>query len=659
MTALSTGSLLGDFRIEVELGRGGMGVVYRAAQVSLARPVALKVIAPELAGGEGFRERFVRESRLAASLDHPNVIPVYAAGEDGGVLYIAMRYVDGIDLRALITRQGSLDARRAAGIAAQVASALDAAHERGLVHRDVKPGNILVTSRGGAEHAYLTDFGLTKRTGSDSGLTASGEWVGTLDYVAPEQVRGDPVDGRADIYSLGCVVFEALSGHVPFRRENDLAKLWAHIADPPPLVTDLVPDVPPALAAATKRAMAKNPDDRFATAGELGSAALAAVPDSGSYTAADAGTVLAETRPGLRDTPVQPADAADPALAETRWLRRSRRDADGGAKQRRRRWFVAGGALALAIAVAGALLIGSGGSDDDRLAASGSAAAGDVVGSPVRVGDSPTAVAASAGAVWVANTGDGTVSRIGPRSGRQVGAPIPVGEDPGALAVGGGSVWVANFGDGTVTRINARSGQAIGNPIAVGRGPTDIVVGRGRVWVATELDRVVTIDTRTGRLVGTPITVKSGGALALGGDVLWVADQLDGTLRAVDTRNGAILGDPIPIGDSPMDLAANPNELWVSVAGEGAVKQVAFGDGSPEVRTIRTGGRPEFLRLGRRALWVTNQDGESLLRLDVASGKPVGDALPVGEDPAGIAIAAGRVWVSSSVTDSVTIIDPR
>jgi DNA-binding beta-propeller fold protein YncE len=589
----------------------------------------------------------MRESRLAASLDHPNVIPVYAAGEDGGVLYIAMRYVEGTDLRALITREGALDPRRTAGVAAQVASALDAAHERGLVHRDVKPGNILVTSRGGVEHAYLTDFGLTKRTGSDSGLTASGEWVGTLDYVAPEQIRGDSVDSRADIYSLGCVVYEALTGHVPFRRENDLAKLWAHIADPAPLVTDLAPDIPPELAETAKRAMAKNPDDRFATAGELGAAALAAV--AGADTGGGARTVPAQTRPALSDSSM-----------ETRRLREPRSDAAEETAPRRRRLLLAGAALALAVAaVIAALVLDSRDSDSDDLAGAEQTPVADVLGSPVRVGDSPSAMAASPGAVWVANTGDGTVSRIDARSGKPVGTPIEVGEDPGAVAVGAGSVWVANFGDGTVTRIDARAGRPVGEPIPVGRGPTDLAVGRGRIWVATELDRVVKINPRTGRVAGPPIIVKSGGALALGGDVLWVADQLDGTIRAVDTRTGEILGDPIPIGNDPVDLAADPNQLWVSVAGEGAVKEVSFGDGRPQVRAVRTGGRPEFLVRGRRAVWVTDRDRESVHRLDLPSGDLAGGAVRVAGQPAGITIASGRVWVSSAVSDDVTILDPR
>src|ERR687898_44463 len=229
-----------------------MGVVYRASQISLGRTVALKVIAERFAEHDAFRDRFVRESRLAASIDHPNVIPVYAAGEEDGMLYIAMRFVDGTDLRTLLARGGPLAPRRAANVVAQVAAALDAAHERGLVHRDVKPANVLVAAPGAADHVYLTDFGLTKRSASDSGLTASGEWVGTIDYVAPEQLRGDRVDGHADTYALGCVLYEALTGHVPFPSEDDVAKLWAHISVAPPSAVEVAPNVPPATAAVVR-----------------------------------------------------------------------------------------------------------------------------------------------------------------------------------------------------------------------------------------------------------------------------------------------------------------------------------------------------------------------------------------------------------------------
>jgi DNA-binding CsgD family transcriptional regulator len=276
MSLLATGSVLGDFRIEGVVGRGGMGVVYQAVQLSLGRPVALKLIAPHLVDEEGFRDRFVRESRLSASIDHPHIVPVYAAGEEDGVYYIAMRFVEGVNLRATITAAGRLDPHRAARLVSQVGSALDSAHERGLVHRDVKPANILLSQHGGSEHAYLTDFGLMKREATATGLTATGEFVGTLDYVAPEQLRGGEVDGRTDVYSLGCVLYECLTGEVPFPRENELGKLWAHLSDPPPVASELVPGVPPALSALIERAMAKAPVDRFGSAGELGSAAVAA-----------------------------------------------------------------------------------------------------------------------------------------------------------------------------------------------------------------------------------------------------------------------------------------------------------------------------------------------------------------------------------------------
>src|SRR4051812_13359926 len=250
-----------------------MGVVYRAVQLDLDRAVALKLIAPQLAEDPTFRERFVRESRLAAAIDHPNVIPIYYTGEHDGALYIAMRYVQGSDVRSLVRAAGRLGPERAANLASQVAAALDAAHERGIVHRDVKPANVLL---GAGDHAYLTDFGLTKRIASHSGSTRAGGWVGTLGFVAPEQIRGARVDARTDVYALGCVLFHTLAGGPPYQRDTDEATLWAHLHEDPPSLRASVPDAPPELQAVIDRALAKEPEDRFQSAGDLGRAALAA-----------------------------------------------------------------------------------------------------------------------------------------------------------------------------------------------------------------------------------------------------------------------------------------------------------------------------------------------------------------------------------------------
>ena len=229
MTALAPGASFAGYRIESMIGRGGMGVVYRATDLSLERPVALKLVAPELAEDERFRDRFLKEPRIAASLDHPNVVPIHEAGEQDGRLYLAMRFVDGSDLRTLIQREGSLSVDRALRILGQIADALDAAHRRGLVHRDIKPGNVLLDEDG---HAYLTDFGITKQVGSDS--TQTGEIVGTLDYLAPEQIRSEVVDGRTDVYALACVLYECLAGVPPFRRDTPMEAIWAHLQEPPP-----------------------------------------------------------------------------------------------------------------------------------------------------------------------------------------------------------------------------------------------------------------------------------------------------------------------------------------------------------------------------------------------------------------------------------------
>lgn len=276
MTAETAGHTLGGFRLVSELGRGGMGVVYLAEQLNLGRKVALKVIAPQLSEDPAFTARFEREARLAASIDHPNVVPVFEAGSVDGQLYLAMRYVDGTDLSAVLAQDGRLESERAGGIAAQVGAALDAAHGKGLIHRDVKPGNVLLTGEGAEAHAYLTDFGLTKEASSQSAqLTNTGQWVGTVDYVAPEQIDGRPIDARTDVYSLGCVLFQMLAGRLPYEG-TAVQKMFAHSGSPTPSLESVDTELARRLDPVIARAMAKDPDQRFKSAGDLGRAAVAA-----------------------------------------------------------------------------------------------------------------------------------------------------------------------------------------------------------------------------------------------------------------------------------------------------------------------------------------------------------------------------------------------
>jgi len=260
------GTRLGAYRIERLIGRGGMGMVFLAEHVHLGRMVALKILPPDLARDESFRKRFVRESRLAAGIEHPNVIPVYDAGESEGDLFIAMKYVEGTDLRALLQQRGRLDPEHALALLEPVGAALDAAHREGLVHRDVKPGNILIAAK---DHVYLSDFGLTKRTSADTSVTATGYFVGTMSYAPPEQIQSHDLDGRADQYSLACVAFECLTGRVPFVRDTDVALLYAHLQEPPPAASDYGPELPPAVDEVLERGMAKSRDDRYASCSTL------------------------------------------------------------------------------------------------------------------------------------------------------------------------------------------------------------------------------------------------------------------------------------------------------------------------------------------------------------------------------------------------------
>jgi Protein kinase domain len=318
---LESGSVVGGYRIDELISRGGMGVVYRATNVALNRIYALKVLAPELAEDPQFRERFRREMRIAASLHHPNVVGIHYAGDHDGLLFFVMDFVTGTDLRELLLKSGALEPHRAVDLVHQCASALDSAHRSGLVHRDVKPANILITVRDGAEHAYLTDFGLAKRSETAAALTARGVVVGTVDYMAPEQITGAHIDARTDIYALGCVFFQMLTGKVPYERENSLATLFAHVHDPAPALEGKITDSFPTFAPVVEKAMAKEPAERYFSAGDFARDA-AAVLEGMRYTGSPTIVATGEAMLMQGDTdeapevPAEPEAPAEPAAVE-------------------------------------------------------------------------------------------------------------------------------------------------------------------------------------------------------------------------------------------------------------------------------------------------------------------------------------------------------
>ena len=368
----SGGDEFAGYRIEQRLGRGGMGILYLAIEPGLERRVALKLIAPEVAADEVFARRFAEESRIAASIEHPNVVPIYAAGEEDGVPYIAMRYVAGADLGKRVGRDGRLGISTAAALIAQVGNGLDAIHAAGLVHRDVKPANVLLAGEEGSEHAYLTDFGVARNVATESGLTQTGRFVGTLDYVAPEQISGGAIDARADVYALGCLLFKLLTGEVPFPRDGEAARLYAHLNDPPPAPSLYAPEVSMALDDVVIRAMSKAPEDRFPSAGDLGRAALAAV--KGERPSVPERTV-ATGAAATKESPVS-APAAKPT-AETRRVEATQATPRStGGRERRARLAIGGGLIAVAAIVVAAIAFGGGGGSNPDAGASGSPSSG-------------------------------------------------------------------------------------------------------------------------------------------------------------------------------------------------------------------------------------------------------------------------------------------
>jgi protein kinase-like protein len=635
---LADGHVFAGHRILGVAGRGGMGVVYRAIQLDLDRPVALKLIAPQLAEDPGFRERFVRESRAAASIDHPNVIPIYYTGEHEGALYIAMRYVEGSDLRTLVRAEGRLELGRAAQIVNQVASALDAAHARGIVHRDVKPANVLL---GAGDHAYLTDFGLTKRLTSRTGSTREGGWVGTLGYVAPEQIRGEPVDARVDVYALGCVLYHALTGSPPYQRETDEATLWAHLHDDPPSVVDHVPGAPEGFDSVVARALAKDPADRYPSAGDLGRAALAAAgragapgPERAVATGAAAGAADAET--------VVSPDQAPTALA-----------AAEPAAPRRRLWPWALAALPIAaLAVVAVIALGNGGDGDGGTTAATTPSSPTPETGPepklaatVKLGGRPNSVTVASDDVWITRSGNDRLAIVSAKTNKRLKASPRVGPLAADAAAGFGRLWVVNQSGPAVVPVSLRTRKQAGASIrlpALGK-VVAVATGEKAVWVGIRGNPglLIRYDPRTHRQVKT-IPLEDGlQNLAVGEGAAWVLARRVNTLTRVDIRTGRLQS--INVGDQPASIAVGAGAVWVTNAGDGTVTRVDAG--SLNTSQIRVGRQPQGIALGGGLVWVANRLDSTLTRIDAETQRPVGTPVEVGINPYALDVAGTQVWV--------------
>jgi YVTN family beta-propeller protein len=625
MGVVSAGSVFAGYRIEAMLAEGGMGAVYKARQLSLERTVALKVIAAPMASDPQFRERFRREALAAAAIDHPHVVPVFEADESEGLLFLAMRLVDGIDFASLIDREGQIDAERAVRIVGQIASALDAAHERGLVHRDVKPANILVSEQTGRpEHAYLTDFGIARRLGARTALTRPGMVVGTVDYMAPEALRGERVGPAADVYSLGCVLFEALTGEIPFPRESEVAVALAHLNDPPPSLRERAA-TPPRLEAVVQRALAKRPEERFASTGALAEAAEAAL-GGGSGTRSE---TVQETGP----LPAPPPSPAEPALPS----------------RRPKRVWLAAGAIAFVAAAALAVAILTG-SDPPATPESLS----DAAVTRIPVGKEPLGLAVSPGAVWVANFGSDTVGRIEPRTRRMATAPLEAGRGPTDIAVVDGILWAAMSVDGGVSRIDPSSRRAQLVPIPAT--PFSVAASGDAVWVThLEENAVSRIDPAARKVVATLEVGEGPIDVAVGEGAVWVANGDGGTVTRIDPVNNDVV-DSIEVAAGLEGIAVGEGAVWVTSRSEDTVARIDPESG--EVATeVAVGKGPEGIAVGDGAVWVANVDSGTLSRIDPQSNEVVGE-IAVGEKPSGIAVGEGAIWVSHPDQNRVTRVVP-
>ena len=605
------GREIAGFRIEREIGRGGMGVVYVATQIFPERRVALKLLTSDHATDPPFRDRIVRESNAAASTEHPNIVPVYAAGESDGQLYLAMRFIEGKDLRTVLDQEMTLAPERAARICAEVAEALEAAHERGLVHRDVKPGNVLLDTR---ERAYLSDFGLIRARRIDTEITKTGQFMGTVDYVAPEQIRGDEVDGRADVYSLGCVLYECLTGSPPFRRDSEVATMYAHLEQDAPAPSSKRADLPRSLDEVVTKATSKRPEDRFATAGEMAGALRGSLlphdarKGRGRRLISIAALVVIAAVVGFfafRDEDTPPAPPTQTTGPEPIPLNSLvQLDAETG----------------------------------DLLA---------TVPLTVQSIDDAPAVGVGEGGVWVLThpPGEAWVLPFDVDDASLV-EPIGlgIGRTSGSIAVGFRTVWVgASPG---IVRIDPIDGDLLRSVRVNLLGLLDspqITLGEGSAWAVTPQGELSQVDSTTGRRTGVVDLGQTASGLAVGFDTVWVIDELQGTLTRVDPKT-LDAEDPMQLGGSLDAIEAGAGAVWILDKGSGIVTPI-----DPESGTvgspIRVGVDPIDIAAGLDALWVANLEDGTISRIDAATR--LVETIQIGSPVAAIAVdeSTQSLWI--------------
>ena len=645
MGPVEAGTEFGGCLIEELIGRGGMGVVYRARQLELNRAVAIKLIAPERTGEAIARERFLREAHAAAAVEHPNVLPVYRAGIEDGHAYLVMRYVAGEDLRTLVRATGSLPVAQALDIVAALGEALDAIHRAGFVHRDVKPANVLIDQVG---NIYLSDFGLAKHALTTAGLTKGDQVVGTLDFAAPEQIRGGKVDARADVYALGGVLHMMLTGAVPFERDSDEAKMWAHISAKPPRVSELRPDLPSGLDDVVQRALAKEPPDRFSSAGDLARAARAAV-EGGS--------------PGPERTvargPAAPGGAkAEPGLLSGEPTAATRH---AGGQRSRRRWVVIGASLAaLLVAAVVVIVVAGGGGGGGRASPAGASTAARTphVGKTLQpVGFRPRGIAIANGELWVISAARSNLSRIDAGTLEPTGRQTRIGKGARSIAAHGSVLWVAIGPRSEVLKLKAESGHVARYvPLPAPAKPWIVAANASGLWVAGRLDNADDVllhyDAR-GRLIARRKLAADITALTLARGRVWVGTSDSRVVSfTTELRDRATYRLNVPA----VALTYGAGYVWASVPTINAVARLdPRTPGS--VRTTSAGQTPLGLAVAHGNVFVASNTDHTLVRLAPQTDKPIGRPIRVPPNPFAVAAGEGHIWVTGTAGNTLTRID--